>query len=146
MKSYKFIVLSDDEEINLALSDEKHTPFTDCVCSYKDTKQTLSDISQILTYPSWDPDINLLKICDGFASALTPSEWPEKLCKKGFANIFYSLHALNALWNYLALENGCSARGVLTTVEVGSWVIVCILTIVGVCIINKLYYNDSHFI
>jgi hypothetical protein len=56
------------------------------------------------------------------------------------------LHALNALWNYLALENGCSARGVLTTVEVGSWVIVCILTIVGVCIINKLYYNDSHFI
>lgn len=63
--------------------------------------------------------MNLLSICADFAKELTPSEWPSKLWMNGFANIFYNLLALNALWNYLALEKGCSASGVLITEEVG---------------------------
>ena len=55
------------------------------------------------------------------------------------ANIFYNLLALNARWNSLARENECYASGVLTTVEVGSWVIVWILTIVESYFLYILY-------
>lgn len=65
-----------------------------------------------------------------FASTLTPSEWPSSVPKNGLANILFNLVALKARWNYLAREKECSALGVLTTVEVGAWVIVHILTIV----------------
>ena len=64
--------------------------------------------------------MNLLRASGHFERALMPSEWPGKLCRKGLANIFYSLLALWALWNSLAREKGCSARGVLTTEEEGS--------------------------
>lgn len=59
-----------------------------------------------------------------------PSEWPVKTPTSGFANNFWSLVALKALWNSLALEKGCQALGERVRDCTGWWVIVAIFTIV----------------
>lgn len=124
------IELSADEEINLCPSLEKETPLIVCLWSYSEIKLDLSAISQIRISPSWDPDIILFKASGHLASTLIPSEWPYRLPMNGFAKILFNFVALKARWNSRARENGCSALGVLVTAEVGSWVIVKILTIV----------------
>ena len=92
--SYKLIVLSDDEEMNLSPSLLKHTPFIDWVCSYTCTIHLLSLISHILISPSCPPDINLLTQLLHLQRQLIPSECPLKLLTNGFPNIFYSLTPL----------------------------------------------------
>ena len=82
--------------------------------------------------------MNLLRASGHLASTLTPSEWPSRVPRNGLENILLSLVALKARWNYLALEKGCSALGVLMTEEVGWCVIVLILTIVEAIIICTL--------
>jgi len=122
--------LSAELDKNLDPSLENATPLIVWLWSYKDIKLYLCEISHIFIYPSWAPEINLFKAKGHLANTLIPSEWPYKVPRNGFEKILFNFVALKALWNYRALENGCSALGVLTTDEVGVWVMVCIFTIV----------------
>ena len=74
--------------------------------------------------------MNLFSARGHLASTLIPSECPYIVPRNGLEKILFNLVALKARWNYLALENGWSALGVLVTAAVGLWVIVQILTIV----------------
>lgn len=133
------IDLSKEEDKNLRPSFEKETPFTADLCSYRLIKVFLSLKSQRRIYPSWAPEIILLTKSGHFAITLTPSEWPWRAAKKGFANILWSLVALVALWNSLALEKGCYALGERVTEVKGCCVIVAILTI-SLLIIRSLEF------